>query len=521
MNKAAIYCRLSSEDKEKISDFSDSESIQNQKNLLMKYAIEKGWDIYKIYSDDDYSGLDKDRPEFNQMIKEAEEGKFNIILCKHQSRFTRDMELVEKYLHNKFIEWRIRFVTVVDAVDTADKHNKKSRQINGLINEWYCEDASESIRAVLRLKQQQGKFIGSFATYGYDKDPEDKNKLIIDDIAADNVKKIFTWYVNGYGTQKISHMLNELKIPNPSKYKQLKGCNYRNASSKDDLGLWNKTTVKRILKNQMYLGNMVQHVHEKLSYKSYKKIALKPEDWIIVQSTHPQIIDKVTFDIVQERLKNNTRSSGIGQAYIFAGKVRCLDCSSTMVRNSSAPRYKYLRCKLYCVSSGKKLCTSHSIRIEYLEQIVIQKIKQHIKDLDEDLIALRLSESTSVKEKLNSLRKQLSSAEKEIEDRNLAIKNLYLDKVKGNITEEQFNEFISTFTSEKNELLIRKETIKRAANSIKDSLNDVNKYKEIVRKYKDFTEPNSILVSGLIDYIEIGEKDVKTKEQKVIIHWLF
>jgi site-specific DNA recombinase len=171
MNKAAIYCRLSSEDKEKISDFSDSESIQNQKNLLMKYAIEKGWDIYKIYSDDDYSGLDKDRPEFNQMLKEAEEGKFNIILCKHQSRFTRDMELVEKYLHNKFIEWGIRFFTVVDAVDTSDKHNKKSRQINGLINEWYCEDVSESIRAVLRLKQQQGKFIGSFATYGYDKDP--------------------------------------------------------------------------------------------------------------------------------------------------------------------------------------------------------------------------------------------------------------------------------------------------------------------------------------------------------------
>src|SRR5690242_16061126 len=130
MSKVAIYCRLSDEDKNKKSYMDDSESIQNQKNLLMKYALEKSWDIYKIYSDDDYSGLDVDRPEFNKMIRDAEMSKFNIILCKTQSRFTRDMELVEKYLHNKFLEWGIRFIAIVDGVDTLDKSNKKSRQIN-------------------------------------------------------------------------------------------------------------------------------------------------------------------------------------------------------------------------------------------------------------------------------------------------------------------------------------------------------------------------------------------------------
>ena len=140
MIKVAIYCRLSDEDKNKINISDDSESIQNQKTLLTKYAIQNEWDIYKIYSDDDYSGLDKDRPEWNQMLNDAETKKFNIVLCKSQSRFTRDMELVEKYLHNKFVEWGIRFIGLTDNSDTSNKGNKKQRQIMGLSNEWYCED---------------------------------------------------------------------------------------------------------------------------------------------------------------------------------------------------------------------------------------------------------------------------------------------------------------------------------------------------------------------------------------------
>lgn len=521
MNQVAIYCRLSDEDKNKITSFSDSESIQNQKNLLMKYAIATGWDIFKIYSDDNYSGLDKDRPEFKQMIQDAENKKFNIILCKHQSRFTRDMELVEKYLHNKFIEWDIRFVTIVDGVDTSDKHNKKSRQINGLINEWYCEDISESIKSIFKLKQQQGKFIGSFATYGYEKDPNDKNKLVIDEIAAENVRKIFTWYIDGHGTHKISHMLNEFGIPNPTKYKKLQGYNYTNTSSKDDLGLWNKTTVKRMLKNQMYLGNMVQHVHEKLNYKSDKKVVLKHEDWIIVENTHLPIIDKTTFDTVQDRFKSNTRSSGEGQAHIFAGKVKCMDCGNTMVRNSGVPGYKYLRCKLYCINPNKKLCTSHSIRLENLEQIVTERLRKHLMDLDEESLSSKLFESSSVKEKLKSLQKQLNNIEKDIIDRDILLKSLYIDKVKGVISEQQFNEFNLSFSHEKNDLICRRDITNNTITNIESSLNDFSKYKELVEKYKNFTEINSLIINELVEAVEIGEKNTKNKEQKIRIHWLF
>ena len=192
--KAAIYCRLSKEDEDKIGE---SESIQNQKSMLIEYAIEKGFDIYQIYSDEDYSGIDRNRPAFNSMLQAASEHQFDVVLAKTQSRFTRDMELVEKYLHGKFMEWGVRFIAVVDHVDTDDTANKKSRQINGLINEWYLEDLSTNVRSVLDHKRKDGVYIASFALYGYRKDSSAKGKLVIDPEAAEIVKRIFSMALGG------------------------------------------------------------------------------------------------------------------------------------------------------------------------------------------------------------------------------------------------------------------------------------------------------------------------------------
>ena len=208
--KAAIYCRLSKEDEDKIGE---SESIQNQKSMLLQYAIEKGFDIYQIYSDEDYSGIDRNRPAFNSMLQAASEHQFDVVLAKTQSRFTRDMELVEKYLHGKFMEWGVRFIAVVDHVDTNDTANKKSRQINGLINEWYLEDLSTNVRSVLDHKRKEGLFIGSFARYGYCKDPNAKGKLIIDPEAAEVVRRIFSMALNGIGAHKIARILNDENSP--------------------------------------------------------------------------------------------------------------------------------------------------------------------------------------------------------------------------------------------------------------------------------------------------------------------
>ncbi|MBC2579727.1 recombinase family protein [Clostridium sp. DJ247] len=522
MSKVAIYCRLSDEDKNKKSSIDDSESIQNQKNLLMKYALEKGWNIYKIYSDDDYSGLDAERPEFNSMLRDAREGKFNIILCKTQSRFTRDMELVEKYLHNKFLQWGIRFVTAVDGVDTLDKHNKKSRQINGLVNEWYCEDISESIKAVFRMKQNTGKFIGSFSSYGYIKDPKDKNKLIVDEEAAQVVRLIFNLYIEGNGTQHIASILNKRNIPNPTKYKQMKGFKYKNNYSENHYGFWNKTTVKRILKNQLYIGNMVQHKCKKISCKSKKIKILRPDEWITVEDTHVPIIDKKTFNMVQDRINSNVRSTRNGITHILAGKVKCLDCKSNMAKNSTSKKYSYLRCRLYLLDSRKKLCTSHSIRLEKLEQIVLQRMRTHINLLcDSDKLAEMLLKEQQLEVRLQYLNKQLRSMEKEIVSRIEALKNTYLDKIKGLISEDEFSEFNSVFLKEKENFVVKKENLQKIIDELKKKSLSVEQYKGIVEEYKKFSIITHSMVNELIDYIEIGEKNKETSEQEIIIYWNF
>lgn len=196
--KVAIYLRLSDEDKNKINKLDDSESIKNQRNLLLE-EINKHPNYILIgeYCDEDLSGAGTYRPEFERLINDCKKGKIDIVLCKSQSRFSRDMEIIEKYLHNKFIEWNIRFVSLVDHVDTEDKGNKKSRQINGLVNEWYLEDLSENIRKTFDSKRRQGLHVGSFVCYGYKRNPENKNKLIIDEEAAEVVKLIFNLYEQG------------------------------------------------------------------------------------------------------------------------------------------------------------------------------------------------------------------------------------------------------------------------------------------------------------------------------------
>ena len=521
----AIYVRLSDEDRDKLNPKSDSESIQNQKNMLTKYAMEQGWDIYNIYSDDDFSGLDSNRPEYNKLLRDAENNKFNIVLAKTQARFTRDIEHVEKYLHNKFQLWRIRFIGLADHADTFNKGNKKQRQIIGLTNEWYCEDVSENIRSVFDYKRKTGKFIGSFACYGYMKDPNDKNKLIIDEDAANVVRLIFDLYLDGNGTQRIAHILNKKNILNPTKYKQSKGLKYKNSSENNGFGLWNKTTVKRMLKNQMYIGNMVQNIRTKINYKSKKFITNKESDWIIVENTHDPIIDKNKFYEVQRRIKNNQRSCGTGKAHIFATKIKCATCGSTMQKVTTTPKnkakYSHFRCKLYAIAPSKKLCTNHYIRIEILEEIVKTKLKEYINSTNNENIANKLQSESDNNNRLNLLNKELNNVRKQIKLNLDVLKNLYLDKVKGIITNEEFITLKGDFEKEKNNLQKRKDEIKNLLIETNKRKNNIEDWLETINKHKNFKELNHEIVNDFIDYIEIGEKNKETGEQEVIIHWLF
>lgn len=297
--KCAIYCRLSKED----GGEHESESIQNQKSLLLNYALDRNWDIYNIYTDEDYSGISEKRPAFARLITDAQNHSFDIILCKTQSRFTRDMEQVEKYIHKLFPVWGIRFIAVADNADTAIKGNKKARQIVGLVNEWYLEDLSENIRSVLDHKRKQGLFIGSFPTYGYLKS-SDKGKLEIDEDAAMIVRRIFTLYLSGMSVYAICKMLNAENIPNPASYKTMHGSSFRPSYGKTFSRQWNKTTISRILSNEMYTGSMVQGRRRKISYKSDHIIEVPQSEWFIVNNTHEAIIDPDIFGQVQQIIRS-------------------------------------------------------------------------------------------------------------------------------------------------------------------------------------------------------------------------
>lgn len=299
MPKVALYCRLSVED----GTGEESESIRNQRMMLIAYAQKKGWELYDIYEDEDYSGLREDRPSFCRMIEDAKKKKFHIILCKTQSRFTRSAATAEHYLHEKFPLWGIRFVTVVDGVDTANKENKKARQINSLVNEWYCEELSENIRSVLRKKMELGQFLGNYAPYGYEKDLNDRHHLVILEEEAKVVQYIFKLYLSGLSCKKVADKLTFENIPTPSQKKQRRG---------QDMGRkpsvrWGAGTIRKILTNPVYIGHMVQGKEQKISFKSTKTMEVPKQHWVVVKNTHAPILSEKMFEKVQKTMESNRR----------------------------------------------------------------------------------------------------------------------------------------------------------------------------------------------------------------------
>lgn len=514
----AIYARLSKEDLDKQQ--SESESIQNQKSLLTFYAAKHGWEIYQIYCDEDYSGADRLRPDFNRMLSAAKENKFQIILCKSQSRFTRDMELVEKYIHGLFPIWGIRFIAVADHADTEMKGNKKARQINGLINEWYLEDLSENIRMVFDLKRREGQYIGGFPIYGYQKDPLNKNHLIIDPEAAHVVQQIFQWSLEGHGKQHIAHMLNERGIVNPTCYKTERGWTC-NRAIKNDFGLWNKTTIWRILHNEMYTGMMVQGRTKKISYKSKAMVAMPEEQWYRVDGTHEAIIDKETFHAVQRNLNLRSKTDGTGETHLLSGLVKCMDCGSTMSKTSNgkkgSKRVSYLRCKLYADSGAQHLCSRHSIRLDQLTELVSQRIRHYVQTYYQ-FDPLTIPQKTEPHKDL--LTREQRHLTIQIEKSTQALKNLYLDKISGALNEDVFAELTHSFQEEKKCMERRLLQIHQELEEEKVDHQSMN----FIKQAQELLELNVIpreLVILLIERIEIGERNPENGQQEIKIIWKF
>lgn len=516
--KAAIYCRLSEEDRNKQCETDESNSIQNQKTMLLQYAAERGWEVWQIYSDDDYTGADRRRPAFNRLLEDAEQHRFDIILCKTQSRFTRELELVEKYIHGLFPAWGIRFISVVDNADTANKGNKKSRQINGLVNEWYLEDMSENIRSVLNNRRENGFHIGAFALYGYRKDPEQKGHLLIDEEAAAVVREVFHLFASGMGKTAIARLLNDRGVPNPTEYKRLHGLRYQQPKSRNST-LWRYSAISDMLVNEIYIGNMVQGKYGSLSYKTKKNRPRPRSEWYIVEGTHAPIIDRDLWERVQSLLAQRAKPFSAGTIGVFARKVRCANCGYTMRTHKSRGKH-YLGCS--CRHAAKDACVGAFIAVEKLEQIVLGELDRlSAAYLDKDALARQVEFSDDLESQQALLRANLDSAQTKVREYSKALHALYMDKVKGIILEADYLEMTKEFTAARArcEQLIRDGEAQLAV--LKERMAAGDNRRALIDRYVHPEHLTREVVETMVDFITVGRRIPGIREYPIEIHWSF
>ena len=366
-----LYIRLSREDEDKTHE---SESISNQKSLLLQYTKENNLKVYDMYIDDGYSGTNFNRPNFNRLIKDIELGKINMVITKDMSRLGRDYigtgNLIEKY----FPEHNVRYIAITDNIDTfLDSSNNDIAPFKAIMNDMYAKDISKKIKSSLKAKQKEGKWVGSKTPFGYIKDPNNKNHLIIEEEQAHIVKRIYNMCLDGLSFYKISKELTNEGIKTPAQYYEYKWRSNYNCK----YGMWHSKTIYDILTNRIYTGDTVQNKRTKVNYKIKKIIKNKPSQYIVVENTHEAIIDKEMFYEVQKRIPKNVGRSEKKETHLLDGLLYCGDCGH---RISIGPRRKkdnrcYTICNYYRTYIKQKLCTAHSNNYDDLEEVILRLLK--------------------------------------------------------------------------------------------------------------------------------------------------
>lgn len=372
---AAMYLRLSKEDKGAGDGKLESNSIRNQRELIRAFIQEqRDIDLFDIYIDDGFSGSNFDRPEFKRMMGDIAEGRVNCIIVKDLSRFGRDYIESGRYIQKVFPSLGVRFIALTDHYDSFSAGNSDRTivlPVKNFINDSYCRDISTKVKSQLAVKRRAGECLAPFAAYGYSKAPEDKNRLVVDDYAAEIVRRIFLWKIEGWSASAIAKKLNALHVLSPAEYKKSIGLNYKGGYQGSRQALWGSNAIKRILTNEVYLGHMVQGKTEKVNYKIKKRVGKPQTEWTKVENTHEPIISSEDFQIVQELLKTDGRiSMENGNVSLFTGLLFCADCGEQMVRR--LVRYKDTASVYYICSTKNRGegCSRHSISEPVLMEIV-------------------------------------------------------------------------------------------------------------------------------------------------------
>ncbi len=500
---AAVYIRLSRED----GDKEESDSVGNQRKLLTEYVSKmENLILYDIYVDDGYTGTSFNRPGFKRMIADIEEGKVNCVVVKDLSRFGRDYIDTGRYLERVFPELGVRFISVSDGIDSVRQAYDMLLPIKNIFNEQYARDISKKIQATVKSKQKAGEFIGAFTSYGYKKSPADKNKLVIDEYAAGVVRKVFRLYVDGMGKQSIAKLLNAEGILCPSEYKMANGENYKNCNRLESTSYWTYSTINKMLKNEMYIGNMVQgKKHQRM--RSRQRL-VEREDWIIVKGTHEPIVDMETWEKVQKLLEQKHRDIGLEEnKNIFAGFIKCGDCGRAMMKNTWKRTDGSRTYSFYCGTykrQGKRYCTPHALPLCVLEDIVLKDLRAVIHSVH-DIHELVKSPSFHYPNAEEITGKELDRAKGELERVQKLKKSVYEDYKEGLISKEEFLAYREDYLKKEELYAKQAETLEKKKKE--DTTQDVFETPWLKRllELKDIEELDREIIVEMIDQIIVYE----------------
>ena len=497
--KVGIYIRLSREDEEK-EKYQESESIGNQRTLLMQYIKQNKLNFIAEYVDDGVSGTSFDRPAFNKMIDDIEACKINMVITKDLSRLGRNYVQSGYYTETYFPEHNVRYIAILDNIDTAlDSANNDIAPFKSILNEMYAKDTSKKINSVLQSKRNNGEYLGT-APYGYKKDPENKYHLVIDEEAAEVVRTIFRMFLEGYGTMQIADYLSEQKIPIPSDY------NKRNRGNKSiTYGLWAQSTVRFILSNEIYTGTVVQGKRKKVSFKSKKFVDVPEENWIRKEDMHETIISKDEFKRVSRLLEETKGSRVVQNDYLFKGLLKCFDCKGYIgIRSPDKNGNIYGRCQRYGRYGKFDICSPHNFNYQVFEENMLQVLKEVCRQYsDKKRLEEIAKNSKSKQDKEMDLKNKLKTYNTEIEKQNRKLELLYEDRLSEIITVESYIENANKIKSEIIDLQNRIKEINNELNGEESKNNKNERLDKLVDEFLNMESPTKEIIREFIERIEI------------------
>ena len=505
------YIRLSKEDLLRCRD--ESNSVINQRRLLEQYHqthLDEFHDGTEqdVYVDDGKTGTDTDREDFQRLLADVYSGRINCVIVKDLSRLSRNYTDAGNLIENLFVRLNVRFISLAEGVDSYRNPDSVSNiivPITNVMNDQYCYQTSKKIRQVFDMKRRNGEFIGSYTPYGYVKDPNDKHALLVDPEAAEVVKSIFALFLSGMNKRGITYYLNDHGTLCPTAYKQQQGLKY-NAPNAQGNPMWSTITIDTILKNRVYVGDMVQGRQRVKSYKIHIQEKVPEEEWFIVENTHEAIIDRETFAKVQSLLKRDTRTAPKAkQLYLFSGFLKCADCGRAMSRIASKGIYVYYQCGTY-KSLSKKACTMHSIKSDRLEAGVLFAIQQqvHLAITYSELVA-RINSAPLKKSKSKRLEDTIAAKEKELAKIMRYKQALYQDWKDGEITRNDYRHMSEDYEQQIEALTRIMQTLTAEQEQLENGVDAESPCLTAFLKYRNIDKLTREILGELIDHIKVYE----------------